>query len=262
MQAPAGSGKTELLIRRFLALLATVRSPESVLAITFTRKAAAEMRDRILRALRAAADPSSSADPPHPRTLELARAALTVDRQLGWDLLGNPARLRIQTIDSLNFGLARRLPVLSGLGAELAVEDDAGELYRKAAERLLEHLPGGDSLHSKAVATLLGHLDNRVPRFVGLVIEMLARRDAWGPVLPGVTGDEIANARLRARLEAARADLIEAHLAALVREFPRELLTEATAIARESAATLVAAGDDSPITAWRDRREPPGGCGR
>ena len=259
VQAPAGSGKTELLTRRLLALLATVEAPESVLAITFTRKAAAEMRDRVVRALRAAAGQPVE-PPPHPRTLELAGMALAADRRRGWDLLGNPARLRVLTIDALNFGLARRLPLLSGLGAGLAVEDDSGELHRLAAERLLEHLPGDDR-HAGAVATLLAHLDNRVPTFVDLVVEMLARRDAWGPNLPAAGEDEATRAALRAHLEHARAALLEEKLGELAASFPPGLLAEAAAVAAEAGAALAATGSASPIASCATLAGPPGATG-
>ena len=251
VQAPAGAGKTELLTRRFLALLATVAEPESILAITFTRKAAAEMRDRILGALRAVHAPDP-ARPLQERTLQLARAALAADAKHGWNLLAQPGRLRIQTIDALNLGLARRLPLLSGLGAGLGIEEDARELYRIAAERLLEQLPHGAPSDSAAVATLLAHVDNRVGPFVELVIEMLMRREAWLPVLPDDVRSDAEQARLREHLEWARQRLVGSHLESLQRAIPQSLLRDAAEIAEAAARNLAAAGEASAICAWAD----------
>src|SRR5947209_20287858 len=113
VQAPAGSGKTELLIRRFLALLANAERPEEVVAITFTRKAAAEMLARILDALNTAHEPIERDE--HKRsTQELARHVRERDQQQGWDLLGNPGRLRVETIDALCAEISASAPIAAG----------------------------------------------------------------------------------------------------------------------------------------------------
>src|SRR6266571_6886732 len=76
VQAPAGSGKTELLIQRYLLLLARVERPEEIVAITFTRKAAAEMRKRVFDALARARSEPRPTEAHDARTWDLARAAL------------------------------------------------------------------------------------------------------------------------------------------------------------------------------------------
>ena len=101
VQAPAGSGKTGLLIQRYLRLLATVDAPEEILAITFTRKAAAEMQGRVLHALDSARNGEVPAQEHERLTYDLAATSLMHSEKLGWDLSENPGRLRIQTIDSL-----------------------------------------------------------------------------------------------------------------------------------------------------------------
>ena len=114
VQAPAGAGKTELLIQRYLRLLSLVDEPEEILAITFTRKAAAEMQRRICQALTgegaAAADETAS----RRRQRELVAAVRARDQARGWGLAAYPSRLRISTIDSLSASLARSTPVSGG----------------------------------------------------------------------------------------------------------------------------------------------------
>ena len=152
VQAPAGSGKTELLIQRYLALLATVQQPEQVVAITFTRKAAAEMRRRVQRALRAAADTKPS-EQPHERTAyELARAVVARDRALDWQVLAQPQRLRIDTLDAFNAWLARQLPVLAGGVAAADVVDKPDDLHREAARRCVSGIAGDNGAFGRACA--------------------------------------------------------------------------------------------------------------
>ncbi|HEY5647769.1 MAG TPA: UvrD-helicase domain-containing protein [Pseudomonadales bacterium] len=182
VQAPAGSGKTSLLVQRYLKLLAVVDKPEEVLAITFTRKAASEMARRVLDALQAAA---ASSNPP--RTPEAQSAAIAVARstERGWRLLEQPARLKIQTIDSLAMSLTRGLPLAAGTDPTLALTETAAGLYRSAATRHLLRLYEDGPLTAE-IADFLEQCGNDAGHAERLLAAMLAKRDQWLGVIRSV----------------------------------------------------------------------------
>ncbi len=239
VQAPAGSGKTELLSQRFLALLARVDSPEQILAITFTRKAAAEMRRRVLEhLLEAAAGTEAQAE--HQRlSLELGRGVLERDREMQWRLLDCPFRLRIMTIDAFNASLVRQMPLSTGLAPNIRVADKPDSLYRNSAETLLRYLAEPGTL-GDAVERVLAHLDNSPERFVAMIASMLRRRDHWiRHIVTAARRDD-----LRTRLEGDLAATITAQLRRNVSRVPGELEREWCELARIAAAQMDEAGID------------------
>ncbi len=203
VQAPAGSGKTELLIQRYLRLLAAVDHPEEIVAITFTRKAAGEMRERVLEALAGARAQRVPESEHETTTLELASAALARDAAGGWSITENPARLRIQTIDALCAALTRQMPVLSRFGSQPESIEDPTELYLEAARATVELVESEEGV-AQDVERLLTHLDNDVGRIEILLADMLRRRDHW---LRHVHGRE--RAELEAALENVRQEALE-----------------------------------------------------
>ncbi len=180
VQAPAGSGKTDLLTRRFLRLLSQVDEPGQIVAITFTRAAAAEMRHRILSELEkaSAADASALAEDEFSMRA-LALRALDRSRALGWQLPDLAAQLRITTIDSFCRDLALQQPLLTELGGELAIYEQPSELYRRAARHALEKIDGSNPALRTAIEALLLWRDNGWQEMEDLLVEMLKQRDRW-----------------------------------------------------------------------------------
>ena len=177
IEAPAGAGKTELLTQRYLKLLQTVNEPEEIIAITFTNKAAAEMRLRILDSLINAANQTPPNATHKQITYQLSLQAIQHGQTKDWKLIENPSRLRIFTIDSLCGYLARQMPLMSRFGAQPRVTDDASTLYAQAAQQTLALLEDGN--HGEVVKAALRYVDNDTNKLSDLLVKMLSMRDQW-----------------------------------------------------------------------------------
>ena len=106
LEASAGTGKTSVLVTRYVNLLTRGVDPANILAITFTRKAAAEMRERIIRELRRAAEQS---------TFDRARWTAIRDRL---------ADIQISTIDAFCLSLLREFPLEADLDPGFGMADE------------------------------------------------------------------------------------------------------------------------------------------
>jgi ATP-dependent helicase/nuclease subunit A len=121
LEASAGTGKTRILVNRYVNLLKAGVDPGEILALTFTRKAAAEMRERIVATLRDAA----------------ARGEFPRER---WrQLRDRTADVTISTIDAFCLSLLREFPLEAGLdpGFSMADETEVPRLVTESLDRAL-----------------------------------------------------------------------------------------------------------------------------
>jgi ATP-dependent exoDNAse (exonuclease V) beta subunit len=171
VQAPAGSGKTELLTQRYLALLTRCNNPEHVLVITFTNKAVDEIKKRIIDTLEMQQPNAAHKQ----RSFQLAQQVLQRSNTLGWDILNNYQRLNILTIDGLNAKIALNYPHSSDFSKKNTLDDiTAKQLYQESATLTLL-----DINTQPSVQTLFTHLESNSNTFITIIAKMLQIRDKW-----------------------------------------------------------------------------------
>ncbi len=265
VEAPAGSGKTGLLMQRYLKLLAQgdVAQPEEILAITFTNKATAELHERVFGQLLSASTQSplpSAASGFDVQTRTLAEAVLSRDAALGWHILDHPQSLNIRTIDSVCAEIANSLPLLSGSGGSGRPTTDAGPLYRLAAERTLFQLGGADTALHNALRNVLLHRDASLTEVQSLLAGMLQQRDQWAdflPLGPDALEEEALDRVVRAKLERTLETIVCTALTRAANAMPAGMLHQLAELAAQLGLNPGYNGSDSPIAFCADRRTPP-----
>jgi ATP-dependent exoDNAse (exonuclease V) beta subunit len=181
VQAPAGSGKTELLTQRLLALLPTVDEPEQIIALTFTRKAALEMAHRVLHALEDAKNQTPLKSEHQKATRALALRALEHAKHRQWGLLEHPQRLKIKTFDSFCMEIYKAIPK-DEFATLSELQTDPTPIYRQAVQNWFNLCRAEEQFHAP-LACLIQQANNQLATLFKQFISLLAQRDQWLPII-------------------------------------------------------------------------------
>ena len=207
LEAPAGSGKTAILIARFLALLAKVSHPRQIMAVTYTRKAAAEMLNRITEVLRRVQRGGETPDDPWDSFLfSLGRKAIERHRENA-EVLLDPESLNVGTFHSVCASIVKAWPFEANVppGVKILEDQDQESLLELAVERYLHDLVSGKAAgeEREACERYLASLNNSVPLLSGQLMDILKRRDQLEDFIPLFSTErrESAGSELERRLE-------------------------------------------------------------
>lgn len=146
LNASAGTGKTKVLIDRFVRLLLSGCSPEAILCLTFTNAAAAEMQQRLLQKIQSWA--IKDFFQVEQELFDLLGTFPTSEQvekaqNIFFAILDTPSGLKIQTIHSFCQSLLQQFPLEAGIDPcfRLIKEEDSAELLKQSQKEVLENLP-------------------------------------------------------------------------------------------------------------------------
>jgi ATP-dependent helicase/nuclease subunit A len=181
VSACAGSGKTWLLVTRMARLLLAGAKPQEILALTFTRKAAQEMRDRLYRLLEEFSQSSDEQLLQHLTdrglTVDEARALLPTAKSLYAKVLSSPQGIVIDTFHGWFGRLLGAAPISTGIQPGFSLREDAKRLQEECLDDWWGNLPDGIRVHYDTLLKALGASETQ--KFLMSNYSLFKQRGAW-----------------------------------------------------------------------------------
>ncbi|WP_127476275.1 UvrD-helicase domain-containing protein [Sulfurivermis fontis] len=264
VMASAGTGKTWLLVTRLTRLLFEGAAPDSILAITFTRKAAAEMQTRLAeRLLRLAAlDDNALAEELHTMHITPTAETRARARRLYEELLHAGRPLRTTTFHAFCQDILRRFPLEADVPPGFELTEKSGELRAAAWEALVSEASAANDAQTARDLSLLLELCGGQSNVTAALNSFLDHRSDWWAFTTG--HDDAcghATARLRELLQVdpdsdPRAELFTSQNLALLTEFRDLLALHATKTNAEHVERFsdILAPDADPLLRYQQAR--------